>query len=150
MDLALSAALSDRYRLERELGAGCKSTVYLAEDLRHRRPVAVKVLRPELAEALGSERFLREITTTATLRHPNILPLIDPGERDGFLFYVMPYIEGQSLRDPLARETQLPAEDALRIADDIANALSCAHGRGVVHRDIKPENIMLENGHAPH
>ena len=150
MDLALSAALSDRYRLERELGAGGMSTVYLAEDLRHRRPVAVKVLHPELAEALGAERFLREITTTANLRHPNILPLFDSGERCGFLFYVMPYIDGQSLRDRLARETQLPAEDALRIADEIADALSYAHGRDVVHRDIKPENIMLENGHAPH
>ena len=148
IDPALSTALTDRYRLERELGAGGMATVYLAEDLRHRRPVAIKVLRPELAAALGAERFLREITTTANLRHPNILPLFDSGERDGFLFYVMPYIEGQSLRDRLERDTQLPAEVAMRIADEIADALGYAHGRGVIHRDIKPENIMLENGHA--
>ena len=144
----LSLALADRYRIERELGAGGMATVYLAEDLRHQRRVAVKVLRPELAAALGHERFLREITTTANLRHPHILPLYDSGEAAGFLFYVMPYVEGESLRDRLRREKQLPIEDALSIAQEIADALSYAHSRGVIHRDIKPENILLESGHA--
>src|SRR5215211_2240838 len=140
MDPHLTKALADRYRVERELGAGGMATVYLAEDLKHGRKVAVKVLRPELAAALGGERFLREITTTANLRHPNILPLYDSGNQDGFLFYVMPYVEGESLRARMDRETQLPMDDALRIADEIADALNYAHGRGVIHRDIKPEN----------
>jgi tRNA A-37 threonylcarbamoyl transferase component Bud32 len=144
----LTASLADRYRIERELGAGGMATVYLAEDLRHQRRVAIKVLRPELAAALGHERFLREITTTANLRHPHILPLFDSGEADGFLYYVMPYAEGESLRDRLDREKQLPLEDAMRIATEVADALSHAHGRGVVHRDIKPENILLEGEHA--
>jgi non-specific serine/threonine protein kinase len=141
-------AIADRYRLERELGAGGMATVYLADDLRHHRKVAVKVLRPDVASAIGAERFLREITTTANLRHPNILPLFDSGEGAGFLYYVMPLVEGESLRDRLNRDAQLPIDDALRIADDVADALQYAHGRGVIHRDIKPENILLENGHA--
>ena len=124
------------------------ATVYLAEDLKHQRKVAIKVLRPELSAALGAERFLREITTTANLRHPNILPLYDSGEHDGFLFYVMPYVEGESLRARMDRENQLPMDDALRIADEIADALNYAHSRGVIHRDIKPENILLEDGRA--
>ena len=148
MDLHLTTALADRYRIERELGAGGMATVYLAEDLKHHRKVAVKVLRPELAAALGHERFLREITTTANLRHPNILPLFDSGEVDGFVFYVMPLIEGESLRDRLTRDGSLPIADALRIADEVADALGYAHSRGVIHRDIKPENILLENDHA--
>jgi TolB-like protein/tRNA A-37 threonylcarbamoyl transferase component Bud32/tetratricopeptide (TPR) repeat protein len=144
----LRAALADRYRLERELGAGGMATVYLAEDLKHRRKVAVKVLRPELARALGPERFLREIETTAHLRHPHILPLFDSGEAGGFLFYAMPLVEGESLRDRLTREKQLPIDDALQIAREVADALSYAHARRIVHRDIKPENILLESGHA--
>jgi serine/threonine-protein kinase PknK len=148
LDPRLATALSSRYRLDRELGAGGMATVYLAEDLRHQRKVAIKVLRPELSAALGGERFLREITTTANLRHPNILPLYDSGEQEGFLYYVMPYVEGESLRDRLERETQLPIDDALRIADDVADALHYAHGKGVIHRDIKPENVMIEDGRA--
>ncbi len=148
IDPRLSSALSDRYLLEREIGAGGMATVYLAVDLKHQRPVAVKVLRPELSATVGHDRFLRELTTTAGLRPPGILPLYDSGEGAGFLFYVMPFVEGESLRDRLARDGQLPIEDALRFADEIANALSYAHGRGVIHRDIKPENILLENGHA--
>jgi tRNA A-37 threonylcarbamoyl transferase component Bud32/tetratricopeptide (TPR) repeat protein len=144
----LNRALADRYRIERELGAGGMATVYLAHDLKHDRHVAIKVLRPELAAALGHERFLREITTTASLRHPHILPLYDSGEADGFLFYAMPFVEGESLRGKLARERQLSVEEALRIAREVADALGYAHGRGVVHRDIKPENILLESGHA--
>ncbi len=145
---ALSAALADRYRLERELGQGGMATVYLAHDLKHQRKVAVKVLRPELAASLGHERFLREITTTANLRHPHILPLYDSGEADTFLYYVMPFVEGETLRDRLDREKQLPLDDALQIAGEVADALSYAHARGVIHRDIKPENILLEGGHA--
>ncbi len=145
---SLSNALADRYRIERELGAGGMATVYLAQDLKHGRQVAVKVLRAELAAALGQDRFLREITTTANLRHPNILPLFDSGEADGLLYYVMPFIDGESLRDRLTRDGQLPMRDALRIADEVADALSYAHSRGVIHRDIKPENILLENDHA--
>jgi serine/threonine-protein kinase len=124
------------------------ATVYLAEDVRHRRKVALKVLKPDLAHALGSDRFLREIETTAALHHPHILPLYDSGEAQGFLYYVMPYVEGESLRDRLTREKQLPIDDALQIAREVSDALSYAHSRGVVHRDIKPENIMLEGGHA--
>ena len=144
----LKRALADRYRLERELGAGGMATVYLAHDIKHNRNVAIKVLKPELAATLGPERFLREIETTAHLRHPHILPLYDSGEADGFLFYVMPFVEGQSLRERLRREKQLPLDDALRIAREMADALSYAHGRGVVHRDIKPENVLLESNHA--
>jgi TolB-like protein len=147
-DLPLTRALADRYRIVRELGAGGMATVYLAEDLRHSRKVAIKVLRPELAAFLGAERFLKEIETTANLRHPHILPLYDSGEADGTLFYVMPLVEGGSLRDRLTRERQLPIEEALTIAREVADALGYAHSRGVVHRDIKPENILLEGGHA--
>jgi tetratricopeptide (TPR) repeat protein len=144
----LRAALADRYAIEHELGAGGMATVYLAEDLKHQRDVAIKVLRPELAAALGHERFLREITTTAALHHPHILGLYDSGEADGFLYYVMPYVEGESLRERLDRERQLAVDDALRIGREVADALSYAHQRGVIHRDIKPENILLESGHA--
>jgi len=144
----LAAALADRYTLQRELGAGGMATVYLAEDRKHRRPVAIKVLRPELAGALGPDRFLREIEIAARLDHPHILPLYDSGEADGMLYYVMPYVEGESLRDRLTRERQLPLEDALQIAREVADALSYAHSRDVVHRDIKPENILLAGGHA--
>ncbi len=151
----LRDALSDRYTIDRELGRGGMATVYLAEDLKHGRKVAIKVLHPELAAAIGADRFLREITTTASLHHPHILPLYDSGEagRDGsgeaaFLYYVMPLAEGESLRDRLDREKQLPLEDALGIAREVADALSYAHARGIVHRDIKPENILLESGHA--
>ena len=144
----LKAALADGYAIERELGAGGMATVYLAEDVRHERPVALKVLRPELAHALGPERFLREIKITARLTHPNILPLLDSGEADGFLFYVMPFVEGESLRDRLDREKQLPIDDAVRIAREISDALAYAHDHDVLHRDIKPENVLLESGHA--
>jgi len=144
----LAAAIADRYRIEREIGAGGMATVYLADDLKHRRKVALKVLRPELAQAMGAERFLHEIETTANLRHPHILPLYDSGEAAGFLFYVMPYVEGESLRERLDREKQLPIPDALAIAREVAGALGYAHERGVVHRDIKPANILLEGRHA--
>ena len=144
----LTAALADRYAVVRELGRGGMATVYLAEDLKHRRPVAVKVLRPELAGALGPDRFLREIEIAARLDHPHILPLYDSGEAGGFLFYVMPFVEGESLRDRLAREKQLPIEEALQVAREVADALSYAHSRDVIHRDIKPENILLSGGHA--
>ena len=144
----LTAALADRYRFVRELGEGGMATVFLAEDLKHKRQVAIKVLRPELAAALGAERFLKEIETTAGLRHPHILPLYDSGEAEGFLFYVMPLVEGETLRDRMKREGQLPIEDALLIAREVADALGYAHARGIVHRDIKPENILLEGGHA--
>ncbi|CAN5753805.1 hypothetical protein BH23GEM9_BH23GEM9_12080 [soil metagenome] len=144
----LEAALGGRYRVEREIGAGGMATVYVADDVRHQRKVAIKVLRPELAAALGSDRFLREITTTASMRHPHILPLYDSGAAGGILYYVMPFVEGESLRARLDRESQLPMEEALRIADEIADALHYAHGRGIVHRDIKPENILLEDGRA--
>ncbi|MDP3772762.1 MAG: serine/threonine-protein kinase, partial [Gemmatimonadales bacterium] len=144
----LSAALTGRYALERELGRGGMATVYLATDQKHERPVAVKVLHPELAAVLGVERFLREIKLTGRLNHPHILPLHDSGEADGFLFYVMPFVEGESLRDRLEREKQLPIEDALQISREVADALSYAHSHDIVHRDIKPENILLSAGHA--
>ena len=144
----LTAALADRYLLERELGAGGMATVYLAHDLKHDRKVAVKVLREEIAAAVGAERFLSEIKTTANLQHPHILALHDSGEADGFLFYVMPFINGESLRDRLDREKQLPLDDALRITRDVADALDYAHRAGIVHRDIKPENILLSESHA--
>ncbi|HKI95135.1 MAG TPA: protein kinase [Gemmatimonadales bacterium] len=142
----LTAALADRYRIERELGAGGMATVYLAQDLKHDRKVAVKVLRPELAAVLGADRFVQEIKTTAALQHPHILPLFDSGEADGFLFYVMPYVEGETLRDKLNRETQFSIDDAVRITTEVADALDYAHRHGVVHRDIKPENILLHDG----
>ncbi len=141
-------ALAGRYALQRELGRGGMATVYLADDLRHRRSVAIKVLRPELAATLGPDRFLREIEVTAQLHHPMILPLLDSGEASGTLYYVMPFVEGESLRERLNREQQLPLDEALRITKDVAEALGYAHSRGVVHRDIKPENILLESGHA--
>ena len=144
----LQEALASRYRIERELGSGGMAVVFLAEDLRHRRRVALKILRPELAAEIGPGRFLREIETAARLTHPHILPIHDSGEAGGFLYYVMPYVEGESLRGRLAREKQLPLDDALRIARDAADALSYAHSHGVVHRDIKPENILLQSGHA--
>ena len=142
----LATALADRYRIERELGAGGMATVYLAEDLKHKRRVAVKVLKPELAAVLGAERFVQEITTTAALQHPHILPLFDSGTADGFLYYVMPFIDGETLRARLNRETQLGVDEAVRIATDVADALHYAHTQGVIHRDIKPENILLANG----
>ncbi len=142
----LSAALADRYRIERELGQGGMATVYLAQDLKHDRKVAVKVLKPELAAVLGAERFVVEIKTTASMSHPHILPLFDSGEADGFLFYVMPYVEGETLRDLLNRETQLGIDDAVRIAREVLDALDYAHSRGVIHRDIKPENILMQGG----
>src|SRR6188508_740597 len=152
----LAAALADRYRIERELGQGGMATVYLAQDLKHERKVAVKVLRPELAAVIGAERFLSEIKTTANLQHPHILPLFDSGRTGGngddraddFLFYVMPLIEGESLRDRLNREKQLPIGDALRIAGEVASALDYAHRHNVIHRDIKPENVLLHDGRA--
>ena len=144
----LASALADRYRLERELGQGGMATVYLAQDLKHDRQVAIKVLRPELAAVIGAERFVSEIKTTANLQHPHILPLHDSGEADSFLFYVMPFIEGETLRDRLTRERQLPVTEAVRITKEVASALEYAHKRGVIHRDIKPENILLHDGAA--
>src|SRR3989440_6219604 len=144
----VQAALAGRYTIERELGRGGMATVYLARDLKHHRKVAIKVLRPELAAALGPERFLREIDTAARLTHPHILALHDSGQAGGSLYYVMPYIEGESLRDRLEREGPLPLEDALRITREVASALSYAHSHDVVHRDIKPENILLSGGEA--
>ncbi len=144
----LKVALAERYRLERRLGAGGMATVYLAEDLRHGRQVAIKVLEPGLAAALGTERFLREIEIAAKLTHPHILPLHDSGEADGFLYYVMPYVDGESLRQRLAREKQPPVADATRILKEVVDALAYAHAQGVVHRDIKPDNVMLSGRHA--
>jgi serine/threonine-protein kinase len=144
----LTAALSERYSIERELGQGGMATVYLAQDLKHDRRVAVKVLRPELAAVIGADRFLSEIKTTANLQHPHILPLHDSGEADGFLFYVMPFVEGETVRDRLKKEKQLPVADAVRIATEVAAALDYAHRHNVIHRDIKPENILLHDGSA--
>ena len=144
----LKTALVDRYRIEREAGAGGMATVYLAADVRHDRRVAIKVLHPELSAVLGADRFLTEIKTTAGLQHPHILPLFDSGSAEGHLYYVMPFVEGETLRARLAREKQLPIEDAVRIATQVASALEHAHRRGVVHRDIKPENILLQDGQA--
>ena len=144
----LKAALTSRYSLARELGRGGMATVYLAQDLKHDRPVALKVLHPELAATLGPERFLREVKLTARLQHPHILPVFDSGEAGGQLWYAMPYVEGESLRARLARERQLPLDDALRITCNVLAALSYAHSHGVIHRDIKPENILLEGDEA--
>ena len=144
----LTASLADRYRLERELGQGGMATVYLAHDLRHERKVAIKVLRPELAAVIGAERFVREIRTIAALQHPHILGLIDSGEVQGTAYYVMPFVEGESLRDRLSKEKQLAIPDAVRIATEVASALDYAHRHGVIHRDIKPENILLHDGRA--
>jgi hypothetical protein len=142
----LAAALADRYRLERELGAGGMATVYLAQDLKHDRQVAIKVLRPELAAVLGAERFVQEIKTTAALNHPHILPLFDSGTAEGFLYYVMPYIQGETIREKLNRETQFGIDEAVKITTEVADALDYAHQNGVIHRDIKPENVLLHNG----
>src|ERR1041385_6287363 len=144
----LASALADRYTLERELGAGGMATVFLAHDVRHNRKVAIKVLRAELLGDLGAERFLKEIETPANLQHPNILPLFDSGRVDGTVFYVMPYVAGESLRHRLARETELPVSDAIRIATEIAEALDYAHRHGVIHRDIKPDNVLFHDGRA--
>ena len=141
----LSSA-ADRYRLERELGAGGMATVYLAEDLKHDRKVAVKVLRPELAAVLGAERFSNEMKVTANLQHPHILPLFDSGDADGFLFYVMSYVDGETLREKLNREKQLSVERSVEIARAVASALDYAHRNNIVHRDIKPENVLLHEG----
>ena len=146
--LPLASALADRYRLEREVGQGGMATVYLAHDIRHDRKVALKVLRAELSAILGAQRFLAEIKTTANLQHPHILGLFDSGEAGGLVFYVMPFVEGESLRARLVREKQLPVEDAVRIAREVADALDYAHRHGVIHRDIKPENILLHDGRA--
>jgi serine/threonine-protein kinase len=144
----LRLALADRYAVERELGQGGMATVYLAEDLKHARKVAIKVLREDLSASLGKERFLREIKVAAGLQHPHVLPLYDSGEADGLLFYVMPFVEGLSLRDKLAKQGELPIDEAVRILRDVADALSEAHRHGVVHRDLKPENVMLRGRHA--
>ena len=142
----LTAALTGRYEIEREIGAGGMATVYLARDFKHDRRVALKVLKPELGAVLGVERFLAEIKVTAQLQHPNLLPLFDSGETSGLLFYVMPFVDGESLRARLDREKQLPLDEAIRIAVAVANALDYAHGHGVIHRDLKPENILLQAG----
>src|SRR5688500_3528161 len=149
MDLLtqLRTSLADRYALEREIGRGGMATVYLARDLRHDRAVAIKVLNPELGAVVGVDRFLAEIKVTASLQHPNLLPLFDSGQVDGQLFYVMPFVEGESLRDRLRREKQLPIDEAVRIAAAVGSALDYAHRRGVIHRDLKPENILLQDGH---
>jgi serine/threonine protein kinase len=150
MDLRdqLQHALGSAYRIERELGQGGMSTVFLAEDLKHGRSVAVKVLRPELAAALGADRFTREIRIAARLQHPHILPLLDSGQSEGFLWYAMPYVDGQSLRDRLARQGELPVNEAVRLLIEITDALAFAHAQGVVHRDIKPDNVLLSGRHA--
>ncbi len=144
----LAAALEGRYRIERELGAGGMATVFLAHDEKHDRKVAIKVLRPDLAASIGSERFLREIRIAAKLTHPHILPLHDSGQADGLLYYVMPYVEGESLRDRLSEHGELPLPDAVRLIREVADALAFAHKQGIVHRDIKPDNVMLTEGHA--
>src|SRR5205807_309548 len=148
MLLRLKAALAGRYTIELELGQGGMATVYLAHDVRHDRRVAVKVLRPELSLELGADRFVREIHLAARLNHPHIMPLFDSGEAGGFLYYVMPVVEGESLRERLRQAQRLPVEDATQIAREVADALDHAHRHGVVHRDIKPENILLQEGHA--
>ena len=144
--IRLNAALAGRYLVEREVGRGGMATVYLADDLKHERKVALKVLKPELAAVVGAERFLAEIKTTANLQHPHILPLFDSGEADGFLFYVMPLVEGENLRERLVREKQLPVDEAVKIATGVAEALDYAHRHGVIHRDIKPDNVLIHDG----
>src|SRR2546427_12081112 len=144
----LQVALAERYTINRELGRGGMATVYLAEDLKHRRLVALKVLSPDLGAALGKDRCLREIDIAARLTHPHILPLHDSGEADGLLYYVIPSVEGESLRGRLNRGRQLPLEDALHITGEVADALDYAHSHDVLHRDIKPENILFQSGHA--
>ncbi len=145
----LQPALADRYTIERELGRGGMATVYLARDLRHDRLVALKVLRPDLGAALGPERFTREIKLAAGLQHPHIVSVYDSGATaGGQLWFTMPYVDGESLRDRLDREKQLPVDDALRITREVADALDYAHQHGIIHRDIKPENILFSRGHA--
>jgi len=144
----LAAALAGRYAIEREIGRGGMATVHLARDLRHGRQVAIKVLREELAAAVGAERFLAEIRVTASLQHPHILPLFDSGSEGGLLWYAMPFVEGETLRSRLEREGPLPVAEAVRLAREVADALDHAHARGVVHRDVKPENVLLQDGHA--
>src|SRR6187200_2239754 len=144
----LQEALRDRYALERELGRGGMATVYLARDLRHDRPVAFKVLHPELANSLGPDRFLREVKLAARLQHPHILTVLDSGETDGRLWFTMPFVEGESLRQRLSRDRQLSIDEALRFGREVAEALDYAHRHGVIHRDIKPENILISGGHA--
>jgi serine/threonine-protein kinase len=144
----LNQTLAGRYAVEREIGAGGMATVYLAKDLKHDRDVAIKVLRQELAAVVGADRFDREIRISAQLQHPNILTLIDSGEADGLLYYVMPYVEGESLRQLIAAAGMLPIDEALRYLRDIVDALVTAHRNGVVHRDIKPENVLLSERHA--
>ncbi|MFC1575973.1 serine/threonine-protein kinase, partial [Gemmatimonadota bacterium] len=146
VEARLNAALADRYTIEGEIGSGGMATVYLAQDLKHDRQVALKVLRPELGAVMGTDRFLAEIRTTANLSHPHILPLHDSGEADGLLFYVMPYVEGESLKQKLEREGQLAVEEAVRIATHVADALDSAHRDGVIHRDLKPANILFQKG----
>jgi serine/threonine-protein kinase len=145
---SVQQVLGDRYEIRSELGAGGMAVVYLADDRKHNRQVAIKVLRPELALEVGPERFIREIEVTAQLSHPHILPLYDSGGQGSVLYYVMPYVEGESLRQRMAREGQLPLEDALAITRDVAAALSYAHSRGIIHRDVKPENILLSGSQA--
>ena len=144
----LATALAGRYAIERELGRGGMATVYLAEDLKHDRQVALKVLRPELSAVIGAERFLREIRIAAKLNHPHILQLYDSGHAEGLLFYVMPYVEGESLRAHLEREKELGIDEAIQITQQVASALEYAHRQGIIHRDIKPENILLHEGEA--
>ncbi|MGD8322007.1 MAG: serine/threonine-protein kinase, partial [Gemmatimonadota bacterium] len=144
----LKAALADHYVIEGEIGTGGMATVYVATDLRHQRRVALKVLRPDLAAGLGVERFLQEVRVTANLQHPHILPLFDSGQADGFLYFVLPYVEGESLRQRLSRERELPVPEAARLLRDVVDALAAAHAKGVVHRDVKPENVMLSGHHA--
>src|SRR5262245_38533301 len=144
----LATALAARYRVERQIGAGGMATVYLARDLKHQRAVAIKVLKADLAAAIGADRFVAEIRTTAHLSHPHILPLFDSGSADGFLFYAMPFVDGESLRAKLKREQALPLPDAVHILRELADALTYAHAVGVVHRDVKPDNILLSGRHV--
>ena len=145
---ALAAHLTGRYTLERQIGEGGMATVFLAQDVKHHRPVAIKVLKPDLAATIGTERFLREIELAAGLQHPHIVPVYDSGAAGSHLYYVMPFIEGESLRDRLERDQRIPLAEALRLNGEAASALGYAHQHGIVHRDIKPENILLSGGHA--
>src|SRR5438477_7149373 len=144
----LNAALAERYHVERQIGEGGMATVYLAQDLRHNRNVALKVLKPEFAEALGAKRFLKEIEVTANLQHPHILPLYDSGNASGVLFYVMPLMRGESLRERLARDKRLSVNETVHLVRQIVGALDFAHRQGILHRDIKPENILIQDGEA--